>query len=175
MKTLLISAGHSDQDPGAVSGLHTEAKLALELRDLIVEELKTTAIKVLTDGTEGQNLALKEAIFLAKQVDLAVELHFNAAGSAFAQGVESISLPAKKEISQKLSASISSVLGSRLRGDSGWIDQSQSARGKLGFVQAGGIIVEVCFITNTMEMEYYQLNKAKLAHVLALTLKEYLK
>lgn len=174
MKTLLISAGHSNTDPGAVFGGYKEAELATELRDLIVKELDKTPIKILTDGKTGDNKPLREAISLIKSSDLAVEIHFNAAGSAFAQGVESISLKDKKEISQKLSASVSSVIGSRLRGDSGWIDQSQSARGKLGFVQAGGIITEICFITNTLEMQCYQANKLKLARVWALTLKEYL-
>lgn len=174
MKTLLISAGHSSTDSGAVFGGYKESELALELRDLIVKELDKTSIKVITDGAEGQNNPLRDSIALISSSDLAIEIHFNAAGSAFAQGVESISLPAKKEIAQKISASISSVIGSRLRGDSGWIDQSQSARGKLGFVQAGGIITEICFITNTLEMQCYQANKLKLARVLALTLKEYL-
>lgn len=172
MAKLLISAGHSDKDPGAVAGSVTEAKLALELRDLIVKEMSDSEVTIITDGRQGENLPLRDAISQIPGTDLAVEIHFNAAGAAFAQGVEAISLPEKKGISQKISASISSVLGSRLRGDSGWIDQSLSARGKLGFVNAGGIIVEVCFITNTMEMQHYQANKAKLARVLSLTLKE---
>lgn len=172
MKTLLISAGHSSTDSGAIFGGYKESELALELRDLIVKELDRAAIKVLTDGAEGQNKPLKDAIALISSSDLAVEIHFNAAASTFAQGVESISLPAKKAIAQKISASVSAVIGSRLRGDSGWIDQSQSARGKLGFVEAGGIIVEIWFITNTLEMQHYQANKFKLARVLALTLKE---
>ena len=172
MKKILISAGHSALDPGAVAGSVTEAKLALELRDLIVKEMSDSGVTVLTDGRQGENLPLRDAISLIPGTALAVEIHFNAAGAAFAQGVESISLPEKKGISQKISASISSVLGSKLRGDSGWIDQSRSARGKLGFVEAGGIIVEVCFITNTQELAQYKERKQKLAAVLAKTLKE---
>ena len=172
MKKLLISAGHSASDPGAVVGSITEAKLALELRDLIAFELINGPFQVLTDGAKGNNLPLKDAVALAKKSDLAIEIHFNASANFTAQGVESISLASKKIASQKLSASISAVLGCRLRGESGWIDQSKSARGKLGFVEAGGIIVEVCFITNTQELAQYKERKQKLAAVLAKTLKE---
>lgn len=49
MKTLLISAGHSSSDPGAISGGCKESELALELRDLIVKELGSFNIKALTD------------------------------------------------------------------------------------------------------------------------------
>lgn len=174
MKNLLIAAGHSVLDPGAVCGTQTEAKLALELRDLIALELINEPFQILTDGVKGENKCLKDSIASAKKSDLAIELHFNASANFTAQGVESISLPKLKLASQKISASISAVLGTRLRGDSGWIDQSKSARGKLGFVEAGGIIVEVCFITNTQELALYHTNKFKLARILALTLKEIL-
>lgn len=175
MKTILISAGHSALDPGAVSGSQTEAKLALELRDLIAKELISPDLRILTDGKTGQNLPLKDAMGLIAKTDLAIEIHFNAAASLFAGGVESISLAKLKSASQKISASISAVLGTRLRGDSGWIDQSKSARGKLGFVEAGGIIIEVCFITNTEELAVYQKQKQRLAEVLASLFKELVK
>lgn len=43
-------------------------------------------------------------------------------------------------------------MGSRLRGDNGWIDQSKSARGRLAYVNAGGLIVELGFISNEDEL-----------------------
>lgn len=174
-KILALTAGHSSQDPGAISGSFTESKLALELRDLIALELINSPFQVLTDGAKGNNKPLKDAIALAKGADLAVEIHFNAASNSTAQGVESISLPAKKAASQKLSASVSAVLGCKLRGESGWTDQSKSARGKLGFVNAGGVIVEICFISNTAEMQIYKEKKDRLAEVLAGLFKELVK
>ena len=39
-----------------------------------------------------------------------------------------------KKLAQALSKAVADAFGSRLRGDKGWIDQSQSARGKLGFI-----------------------------------------
>lgn len=176
MKTLLISAGHSSTDSGAVFGGYKESELALDLRDLIAANFHLSEpLTLLTDGAKGENLPLKDSIALAKKANLAVEIHFNAAASTSAKGVEVISLPSKKVASQKIAAAISAVLGCKLRGDSGWIDQSKSARGKLGFVEAGGIIIEVCFITNTEELAVYQKQKQSLAEVLASLFKELVK
>jgi len=50
---------------------------------------------------------------------------------------------------------LAEVFHSKLRGDDGWIDQSQSARGKLGFVSAGGLIVELGFISNEVELAQF--------------------
>ena len=58
----------------------------------------------------------------------------NAAASKQANGVETIALPKDKKLAQELSKAVADAFGSRLRGDKGWIDQSQSARGKLGFI-----------------------------------------
>jgi N-acetylmuramoyl-L-alanine amidase len=58
-------------------------------------------------------------------------------------------------------------------GDGGWIDQSKSARGRLGFVRVGGMVVEVAFITNPSEYARYQAHKWNVASAIvnALTLK----
>ena len=56
--------------------------------------------------------------------------------------------------------------------DIGYIDQSKSARGRLGFVQAGGMILEVCFLSNRQETSYYMANSTKVAQELAKTIKE---
>lgn len=55
-------------------------------------------------------------------------------------------------MAQDLSKAVADVFGGRLRGDHGWIDQSQSARGKLGFISNGGLIVELGFISNEAEL-----------------------
>jgi len=81
----------------------------------------------------------------------------NAAASKSANGVETIALPKDKVLAQKLSVAVANVFGSRLRGDNGWIDQSQSARGRLGFINAGGLIVELGFISNEAELAEFNL------------------
>lgn len=151
---VLIAAGHSDSDPGAVNGKLTEAKLATELRDLVANKLRAVVgVKVVEDGLDGKNLPLIESIKLAAG-RFAFELHFNA-GPATALGVECISNTDKKVVSQKISQGIAAVLGTKVRGTQGWIDESKSQHSRLGFVRAGGVIIEVCFLSNNVEIAKY--------------------
>ena len=50
---------------------------------------------------------------------------------------------------------MSKVTGSRLRGIDGFITQEDSARGKLGYINAGGLILEVSFLSNDQELETF--------------------
>lgn len=159
MKTIVITAGHSNVDPGAVANGLKEAALAVELRDIVASKLREKGYEVITDGQRGDNKSLNDAIKLIPRGDVAVELHFNAAAATTAAGVETIAPPKHKALAQRISKGIADVLGSKLRGDAGYIDQSKSARGRLGYVSAGGLIVEVAFISNKSEMATYQAKK----------------
>jgi N-acetylmuramoyl-L-alanine amidase len=152
-----ITAGHSNVDPGAVNGKYNEAELVRQFRNAVVHYLAVAGLEFKTDGTGTINLPLTNAIALAKGASLAVEFHMNAAASKSANGVETIALPKDKVLAQKLSVAVANVFGSRLRGDNGWIDQSQSARGRLGFINAGGLIVELGFISNEAELAEFNL------------------
>lgn len=140
---LLVAAGHSNIDPGAVAHGFTEAEIVADFRNMVAHYLRAAGHEVVTDGEGKENQPLAQAIKLIPGTDLAIEFHCNAAANPSANGVESISLFPLKSISQRISAAVAAVLGSRLRGERGWIDQSQSARGKLGFVSAGGLVVEL--------------------------------
>ena len=155
MSIIVLTAGHSSTDPGACSGGYTEAGLMLELRGVTAEMLRQRGHVVIEDGADGENLPLRHAISLIEQGALAVELHCNASDNPSARGVESISLPGLRSFCRRLSAAVANVLGTRVRGDRGWIDQSQSARGRLGYVNAGGVILETFFISNPIEREAY--------------------
>lgn len=150
-----VTAGHSNSDPGAVNGKYKEAELVRQFRNAVAHYLLTAGIPIKTDGTGAINLPLNNAIALAKGATIAVEFHMNAATSKQANGIETISLPKDTKLAQKLSKAIATVFDSRLRGDEGWIDQSQSARGKLGFVNAGGLIIELGFISNDQELAQF--------------------
>jgi N-acetylmuramoyl-L-alanine amidase len=155
-RQLVVTAGHSDTDPGAIApDGRTEAALARELRNIIASKLREQGVGVKTDGEWNQNHPLQVALRLIGLGPLAIELHFNASANPKARGVECISLPKHKAVSQHIAREISVALGSPLRGEQGWIDQSQSARGRLAFVNAGGIIVETCFISSPDELARY--------------------
>lgn len=156
MAKFVVTAGHSDTDPGAVANGFKEADIAEDMRNMIAGKLRALGHAVITDGTGSYNQPLNEAIKLVKQGDLAIEIHCNAAGTSSACGVETISLPKHKEISQRISKVIANTTGDKIRGDKGWIDQSQSQRGKLGYVNAGGIIIELFFLTNKQSLDAYQ-------------------
>lgn len=151
-----ITAGHSNSDPGAVNGKIKEADLVTNFRNAVSFYLREAGIQVKNDGTGSQNDPLSSAIKLIKGSSVAVEFHMNAATSKQANGVETIALPKDKKLAQDLSAAVVTALGSRLRGNNGWIDQSQSARGSLGYINAGGLIVELGFISNEAELAAYQ-------------------
>ncbi len=150
-----VTAGHSNVDPGAVSGKFKEAELVTNFRNAVAYYLKSSGISIKTDGVGTTNNPLASAIKLIKGSSVAVEFHLNAAGSGQANGIETIALPKDKKLAQDLSKAVAAALGSRLRGNEGWIDQSQSARGKLGFISNGGLIVELGFISNKDEISRF--------------------
>ena len=150
-----VTAGHSNKDPGAVNGKFKEAELVSQFRNAVAYYLREAGIQYKTDGVGINNLDLNAAIKLIKGSSVAVEFHMNAATSKQANGIETIALPKDKKLAQELSKAVADVFGSRLRGDNGWIDQSQSARGKLGFISNGGLIVELGFISNEAELAQF--------------------
>ena len=74
MKTVVIAAGHSNTDSGAVNGEHKESVLMASFRNAVAVYLRANGIRVVTDGTGLVNKPLKESISLIKGSDLAIEL-----------------------------------------------------------------------------------------------------
>ena len=169
-----ITAGHSNTDPGAVGNGFKEAELAAELRNIVALKLRALGHTVVTDGTGTVNQPLTTAIALIRGSAVALEIHFNAA-TPTAKGVETIALPKDKALAQKLSQAIAAVLETPVRGDKGFIDQTKSARGKLGYINAGGLIIETCFISNANEIAVYQAKKWLVAAAIAGTLDDWSK
>ncbi|NNG75687.1 N-acetylmuramoyl-L-alanine amidase [Acinetobacter sp. ANC 4277] len=165
-----VTAGHSNTDPGAVNGKFNEADLAAKFRNAVAYYLREAGIQYKTDGVGITNQNLNAAIKLIKGSSVAIEFHMNAAASKQANGIETIALPKDKKLAQDLSKAVADVFGSRLRGDNGWIDQSQSARGKLGFISNGGLIVELGFISNEAELAQFNAKYWTAAKAVAMVL-----
>ena len=168
-----VTAGHSNKDPGAVNGKFKEAELVSQFRNAVAYYLREAGIQYKTDGVGATNQNLNAAIKLIKGSSVAVEFHMNAATSKQANGIETIALPKDKKLAQDLSKAVADAFGSRLRGDNGWIDQSQSARGKLGFISNGGLIVELGFISNEEELFQFNARYWSAAKAVAKVLIEY--
>ena len=166
-KPIVITAGHSNNDPGAVNGSFHEAVHVTKVRNALAHILREAGYTVLTDGVGDINEPLPAAIKLVKSADIALELHCNAAANKTATGVETIALPKHKNLAQDISAAVAKVYGFKLRGENGWIDQSQSHRGKLGYVSAGGMILELGFLSNDADMKVMENNFWKAARAIA--------
>ena len=168
-----VTAGHSNTDPGAVNGKYKEAELVSQFRNAVAYYLREAGIQYKTDGVGILNQDLNAAIKLIKGSSVAVEFHMNAATSKQANGIETIALPKDKKLAKDLSKALADAFGSRLRGDNGWIDQSQSARAKLGFISNGGLIVELGFISNEEELFQFNARYWSAAKAVAKVLIEY--
>jgi N-acetylmuramoyl-L-alanine amidase len=175
MKTVFIGAGHSEQDPGAVSADRKlkEADLAVELRDAIVAQLFVRHVAAKADGSPGQNSPLRDSIAIAKMCDgPRVEIHFNA-GPPTAKGIECLSLIEFKPLAQRLCLAISKHTKSPLRGQAGWKDQGSGQHHRLGFcLDAKGLILEVEFISNAAAMATYLEKRQAIAESIAEVLAE---
>lgn len=160
-KTLFISAGHSDAQPGAVGFGFTEAMIVTEFRDLVANKLRDRGIVFDKDGRAGENLPLNHAIAAAKQHDVAVEWHCNAFTSPSATGVETLCNDPGNAVSINLCTVTASVLGIANRGSK---PQASGQHSRLGFVETGGgIIHELFFITNQNDLKSYLEHKHLLA------------
>lgn len=154
MKPIVITAGHSIADPGAVAGGLTEADICTDFRNLVAHYLRKDGIPFVTDGKDGENLPLAKAIALvrANPSALSVEFHCNAAANPAATGVESLSSETGKAIGAALCQAIADAIGIKNRGAKG---EAAGQHSRLGFVQAGGIIVELFFISNPQDVRRY--------------------
>lgn len=174
---ITITAGHSNVDPGSVNGNYKEAIIAVELRNEVAKRVRLAGITVLTDGEGSDNQNLNTAIGLAKKTKkFALEFHLNAAAAKTAKGVEALALDKDKLVCQKLCKAVSEVLNTPVRGsDGGWKSQSSGQHAKLGFVSAGGIILEVFFITNDDELKKYFSNREAVWDAIAKVIIEHVK
>lgn len=176
MAIFVITAGHSDTDPGAISSHGvSEASVVLQARDLLATILLRRGHAVLMDGDHGTNLPLSAAMALIDRGAVAIELHTNSFSNSSATGVETIALPKHKRLAQRISEALSRELGLRMRGDRGWIDQSASARGRLGFVSAGGLIVELFFLSNSTDYAKWIMHQRSALEAVADVLEEHVR
>ena len=175
-KTVLISAGHSDEDPGATGTWEgaavTEAAIVLEFRNKVASIIKQRGYSVITDGIGERNLPLTDAINLAKGVDVAVEFHCNAFHLPTASGVEVLTGGNHQGLANQLTETISTILDIPNRGVK---PENSGQHSRLGFISKGnGIIVELVFITNQRDLTAYFNNIDLLASKTAEVLIDYI-
>lgn len=155
-KSIFVSAGHGGSDPGAVANGRKEADIAVEFRNMVAFYLQREGFKVGMDGKDTENLPLKYAAASAKGYGIAVEFHCNAAASESARGVETLSGPKDMELGERIALAIAFALDIYNRGAK---PEGAGQHSRLAFVKAGGIIVELLFITNRHDLAAYDARK----------------
>lgn len=164
---MYISAGHSNTDPGAVAFGRREADIAVEFRNITSFYLMRDSVPHELDGFGTQNLPLNKAVQQARHHARAVEFHCNA-GPASATGVEVLCAPKDDKISADICQAIASTLGIRNRGVK---PENSGQHTRLAFIRAGGIIVELFFLTNPNDLYAYDHRKWLAAREVARVLK----
>ncbi len=174
-RKIIISAGHGGNDPGAVANGYTERDLAIEFRELLVKELLLLGVKPLIDDNKNalvQTLQWLKGV-LKSDKTVCIDIHWNAAIPK-ARGTEII-IPDKPSLFESSFAKeILDVFVSNGFTSRGVKTESQTARKRLGWMRplAENILIEMAFLTNTLDLELYKMVKYKLAKELAVVIKK---
>jgi len=186
MRKIFISAGHSNKpgkDQGAVGNGFIEGHLSVELRNLLVSELKTLGVTPIVDV--DSNILTESLTFfksLTAKNSIVLDIHWNA-GPPSATGVE-VLIPSdntnvEKNLAKDLADEISNTLSIPLRGAhaglAGVKTEAESHHGRLGWMRLTGenVLIEMCFISSKSDMESYQKNKSTIAKKIAKILYDY--
>lgn len=167
-KIIVLTAGHSNTDPGAVNGSDREADIAQDIRNITASILRNDyGLTVKTDGEGKGNMPLREAVKLIRGSDVAVEFHTNAAASKAATGVEALSTPKNKRWCQVLSRAVADATGWKLRGEGGFKPDNAGQHSRLAYAQAGGIVFEPFFISNDADLKLFKERKWAICRAIA--------
>lgn len=173
---IFLSAGHHNNDSGAVANGYKENKLTIEFRDLVLHELQTKfpSYKVITDKDE-ETLSQYLNRIKTGSGSVVLEIHFDAFNGK-AKGATALIQDAHdkydKMMGQELVNATANILGTANRGVK---TESQSARGKLGLTRKEGttVLMELEFIDNENAMNGYHEGKHRLAQEYARILTKY--
>jgi N-acetylmuramoyl-L-alanine amidase len=161
---MFISAGHSNTDPGAVGNGHKEADIAVEIRNIVSFYLTRAGIKHELDSNGTANLPLAATVKRSVKHSVSVEFHCNASDKPSATGCEVLCGRKDNALAQKICDAIANTLGIRNRGVKA---ENSGHHSKLAFIGAGGVIVELFFISNADDVARYQASKWLLGKAIA--------
>lgn len=174
-KIVTVTAGHSNTDAGAVNGKLHEQVIATDARNIVAWYLQNAGITVRMDGFGNDNKPLREAVKLVKGSDIALELHCNASVNPSAKGVEVLANLWHKSLAQRIAQAIANVIGTPVRGDKGYKPENAGQHSRLAYVQAGGMVVELFFISNQDELDVWNNKKWLVCKAIANVIIEELK
>lgn len=154
---IYLSAGHSNSDPGAVAFGRKEADIAVEFRNIVSFYLREMGISHEVDAKGTVNVPLAQTLKRTKAINgTELEFHCNAAANPQATGCETLQQSKNEALGALICKALSGALKIRNRGAK---PEASGQHARLGFVQAGGIIVELFFITNPNDLAAYDARK----------------
>lgn len=163
-KSILLAAGHSNKDPGVCAFGLREADVAVEMRNLVSFYLSRAGFTHDLDGKGTDNMPLAQSAALARKHQLPFEFHCNGVEDAGANGVEVLAEPSDMALAARLSKAISDALQLKNRGAKG---EASGHHSRLAFIGAGGLIVELFFLTNAADLAAYAARKWLAAKAIA--------
>lgn len=161
---MFLSAGHSQTDPGNIGFNRHEADIAEEFRNILSFCLDDIKVEHEVDGRGLENKPLKDAMAMARKHRVSMEFHCNGNEGKPGTGVEIFCADKDNKLAAKLCVAISESLGIRNRGVK---PQGMSQHSSLGFVRAGGMVVELFFLNNHEDLAKYDAFKWKCARAVA--------
>lgn len=161
---IFLSAGHSNEDPGAIAFGRKEADIAAEFRNLVSFYLMQWGVPHIVDGKGTDNVPLSKTVQQIGKHRPALEFHCNAAGTPNASGVETLSASKDVPLCELICNALASVFNIPNRGAK---PENSGQHHRLAFVQAGGVIVELFFITSPKDLAAYDAKKWLAAKAIA--------
>lgn len=152
MKTIILSAGHSNTDPGAVYQGLKEADLTKKIVKIASDLLRGQGIGVLNVPDELDLLGtIKWINKNGPKSDLAVEVHINAGGGTGLEGWFYHASAVSKRVTDEILEAMAVATGMKIRGS---FDEYQNHWGRLGFVHDTiplACLVECGFIDSAID------------------------
>lgn len=158
--TIILNAGHSIADPGAVYHDTTEAMEARKIRDYLVPLLKQNFEVIIVPD----HLNLLESIdfvntkFTNLNDGLAFSIHLNANGGNGAETYYYGGSNDSKKIAKTIIDKYCQITGYKNRGAK---DDRSTRHGRLGWIRdtnTWACLIEVCFIDNMDELQFLHNN-----------------
>ena len=161
-KTLIITAGHHDRDPGAIGNGYKESALNIEIVGLVIKRIKQLdpSVNIWTDDSK---LTLSQVIAKVKEFvtvqDIWVEYHFDASVSPKASGATSLVADGARQLSKDIAKELVDIGSTILEiPNRGVKSEKDSARGRLAMLhtKATSVLYEIGFISNPTDMANHQ-------------------
>lgn len=175
VKVVFPSAGHNINDPGAVYNGRKEAQEMMCFRELVVKFLNDQN-HVNVPDQDSETASQHQSRIKTGNGSVVCEFHLNASANLTATGTEAVisdtASANSKQMAIELTDASAKILGIRNRGV---IPESRTPRKRIGIVNKVGtsVLLEVCFLSNIIDMSAFDTHKVELAKAIAEILIKY--